>query len=100
MAEYEESCAEGFVCGREEEKVFPRNHSFGSGATRKAFKKIREFSVTKTNESSLCALYRFRALITLAVVCFLDIAGDTLVPDQTHPYDQNANSEVANATAL
>lgn len=72
---------------------------FKAEATRNAFKKIQKFSDASTDETPLCALCQFDAVITHTVDCFVNIANDIGVPSNTHQNDQDRNQEVPNAVA-
>lgn len=62
-------------------------------------KKDRKFLVSSTDETSLCALYRFDAVITQALDCFLDVSGDVDAPTKTHRNDYDIDPEVADVVA-
>lgn len=100
MAKYKSICSEAYwASSRNEKNVSSRGHFFGSEAGRKAFKKLQRFSVSSTDEASSCAWYRFNAVITLAVDCFVVTASDVEVSSKAHQNDQGRNLEVPNAVA-
>lgn len=85
MAVSNKTCSEGYLaCSRGEESLSSSDHSFGSEAARKTFRKFQRFSVSSTDEASLCASYRFDAVIAHAVVCIVDIASN--VGASTNPH--------------
>lgn len=86
-----------FACGLEDKNVFPRDHYFGSDTAKKLFIKFQKFSNPSADETSFCLLYRFDAVITHALDCFVDIIKDASVPIRTHQMDHSTIFNVANA---
>lgn len=66
MAGYREICAEDYLTYSHKKKhISMKDYLFLSEAARKLFKKFQMFWVSSTDETSLCTVYRFDAVITL-----------------------------------
>lgn len=57
----------------------------------RSIQEILKVLVSSIDNSSLCPLYRFDAVITHAVNCSVDTASDVGVPSKTHQNDQDRN---------
>lgn len=97
MGEYWALCAEETFLGVVRKRRSLQKTIYGSKTARNAFKKFQEFAVSSTDETSLCAIYRFDAVIIHAVDGLIVNAGAVVVPRKTHQSDQDKNVKVAHA---